>query len=61
MYKVIIIYKTIYIHVDSEDFVAGEDTCKSLIKCMLAHPELGGKVAEVFAALGREGINHYHS
>ena len=55
----------IYCHknnsIDSGDFVAGEDTCKSLIQCMLAHPELGGKVAEVFAALATEGTNRYHS
>ena len=38
------------------DSTIGPDLCDAVLSALKKHPALGGKVAEVFASLAREGV-----
>ena len=51
--SIIILTKLIYSDTKELIFASG-DLCRSLLKCLCTHPDLGSKVAEVFGVLARE-------
>ena len=41
---------------DAGKLTADADLCKYLLDCLSTHPDLGAKVAEIFATLAKEGM-----